>query len=205
MMASILPDSMFEKYSLTDNDIIEYSKSFTIVLVLYCIVSKVLIKTPKKLAWSISILNSFVMVLASTTYIIHKFEDLQTVLRSQSSAVDLFHTKNDFTALVCLWFTLANVADILFGLVFYRKYLQLLTAYVHHSVYIWIMYFSVTGNGGLWTSRPFSPIFIFASIEEIPTFLMSLGSINKSLRTDSGKIFIYDIFIGSCCQLVIRL
>lgn len=86
----------------------------------------------------------------------------------------------------CIWFGLANIVDLLFGILYYRKYLGLLTAYFHHSVFIWMMYCGTTGNTGLGKTTVFAPAFEFMLIEEIPTFLLALGSVFPQFRTDLG-------------------
>lgn len=77
--------------------------------------------------------------------------------------------------------------DILFGLLLYREHLGILTAYFHHAMYTWLMVFAITGNGGF-TSTPgsFTTAFMFCTIEELPTFILALGSIAPAWRSDLG-------------------
>ena len=176
----------FYSYTLTDDNLFEIGKIFVGVLVGICIISKLLFSTPKKLSWAITLLNSTIICLCSVVYLHVKFPVIRDLITTGSSAYELYHEKNNFVVVVCLWFGLANICDILFGLIFYPKYLNILTAWVHHSVYIWMMIIATTGNGFFMTARVFAPAFIFAGIEEVPTFLLALGSMFPSLRTDFG-------------------
>ena len=62
----------------------------------------------------------------------------------------------------------------------------ILTAYIHHPVFIWMSYFCVTGNGYFVHARPFCNAFLALYVIEVPIFFLSLGSIFPSLRTDIG-------------------
>jgi hypothetical protein len=100
--------------------------------------------------------------------------------------MDFYVNVDNFAALTTLWFGLACAFDLLFGMIFYSKHLQLLTAYVHHIVFMWISFTSVTGKGGFLTCTPFAPSFVLMLIEELPTFLLALGSVFPAYRTDYG-------------------
>lgn len=70
--------------------------------------------------------------------------------------------------MVCsIWFGLANLADFLYGLVLYRSHLGILTTYVHHSMFIWMMYYAPTGNGLFVSSPPFAAAFCLMLVEEV--------------------------------------
>ena len=38
-------------------------------------------------------------------------------------------------------FQVANVLDLVYGLIFYREQLGFLTTYFHHTIYTWLMVF----------------------------------------------------------------
>lgn len=113
------------------------------------------------------------------------YGDVQSFFR-RDSPIDAFYGLNNFNVLVCLWFAVANTFDIVFGLAFYRDQLKLLTTYIHHSAFIYIMITCTTGNGLFYTVKPSAPTFQFVLIEELPTMILSLGSIFPSFRTDLG-------------------
>jgi hypothetical protein len=54
-------------------------------------------------------------------------------------------------------------------------------------MYTWLMVFAITGKGGF-TSTPagFTTAFMFCSIEEVPTFILALGTIAPAFRSDMG-------------------
>ena len=94
------------------------------------------------------------------------------------------------------------MTDLLYGLIFYREQLGILTTYFHHTMYTWLMYFAITGNGLFMTTPgPFTTAFMFSTLEEIPTFLLALGSIFPGCRTDMGfgvTFFVFRILYHSC-------
>lgn len=185
-MVNVFSQDLFTKDTLTDSDYKFFAIFFSILITIILIVSKQLTSSAKSLSWCISLVNAAIMVVASIVYISVNYESIVQKLSDLEPFTDIFHNKNDFSSLVCLWFALTNVFDILFGVVFYPKYLNFLTAWIHHPVYMYIMYFAITGNGFIATSRPFAPSFILASLEELPTFILALGSIEPKFRTDLG-------------------
>ena len=150
----------------------------------------VLLRLPeKKLAWMVSLVNSFVMTVGGVLYLAVKLPPVLTALGKGNFLIGekVFHEPlSNFAALLCMWFLMANVFDLVFGLLFYRRQLGFLTAYVHHSVFIWTMVAATTGNGGFLTCRPFASAFMYVIIEELPTFLLALGSVVPACRTDLG-------------------
>jgi hypothetical protein len=106
----------------------------------------------------------------------------------------VFYGCDNLGCLICIWFGLANIADFGYGLLLYPDQLGVLTTYVHHTLFIWLMYFAPTGNGLFVTSTPFTPAFCAMLIEEIPTFLLALGSVFPSMRTDLGFGLTFFIF-----------
>ena len=143
----------------------------------------------RKMAWMVSLVNSFIMTLAGVFYLAMKLPDLVNPISQGNFRVGhtIFHEPvSNFTAIMCLWFLVANVFDLMFGLLFYRNQLGFLTAYVHHSIFIWTMVCATTGNGGFLTTKPFPSAFAYVVIEELPTFLLALGSVVPACRTDMG-------------------
>jgi len=174
----------FDEYSLSDNDIYFTFVSAFIGASIVMIVSKILFGHDiKRLSWCISLVNSFVMTVVGIFYVTYKLMLVKTLpcLTSEN-----FLGKDNVSTITCIIFAVFNICDLLYGLIFYRKYLGFLTAYVHHTLYIWLMYFAVTGNGLFTINAPFAPGFMWNIIEELPTFLLALGSIFPSFRTDFG-------------------
>ena len=66
-MASIFHH--FEEFTLTYDEILEAAVGFTIFLLCICIVAKLTITETKRLAWIVSIVNSFVMAVVGIFYV----------------------------------------------------------------------------------------------------------------------------------------
>lgn len=207
--------------TLTKNDIQKAGTIFLAILLMVCITAKYTFKETKRLAWVVSLVNSFVMSVMGIIYlageikcnflhtlnyfiisiIVAKLPLHPNILRFGPEGRDLFHSADNFGVLCCLWFGLANITDLAFGVMFYREQLQFLTAYFHHSVFIWMMYASTTGNPyfGLIDGKItiFATTFCFMIVEEIPTFILALGSVFPKFRSDIG--FGFTFFILRIC------
>ena len=184
----------YSNYNLRYNTIINLTFTFILILASFSFLSLHYVKEAKRLAWMISLLNSFIMSVIGMFYIIYKIDDVIKIIVTGSSGRDIFHGLDNISAIACLWFGLANAADLIFGCIYYHKEQGLLTAYFHHSIFIWIMLTCTTGNGIILNCVPFAPSFLFMCIEEIPTFLLALGTVNKALRSDLGFGITFFIF-----------
>jgi hypothetical protein len=148
----------------------------------------------KRLAWVISCVNSATMLFHGIIFLVARSSDLLKIITWESSSSSFFQQRDNFSAYLCTWFAVANVWDVVFGLFFYREKLDPLTAYVHHTVFVWICYASVTGDGIFINVDPFSTAFIFMAIEELPTFLLALGIVVPKFRTDLGFGLTFFVF-----------
>ena len=176
----------FRELTLSQSDFTIVSGVYAVILLLVCCYGKITFDSePKKMAWVVSLFNSFVGTVAGTVYLYNRAPQFEGFFFYQANRA-IFHGVDNAAALLCLWFAMANATDLVFGLIFYRKYLDPLTAYVHHTVYIWMMVTCTTGNGGFLTVEVFAPAFTYMLIEELPTFLLACGYIYPSLRTDIG-------------------
>lgn len=81
-----------------------------------------------------------------------------------------------YNSFICTFFGTFCFLDIVYGVLFYPKQIDLLTGWVHHSVYLWLMYYvHLHGlQGG----------FCLFLIEELPTFLLALGNVSRPWRTN---------------------
>jgi hypothetical protein len=134
----------------------------------------------RKMAWIISLVNSFVLSVASSSYFV---AHIVNFIRDGRGS---FHAVNDVSVLICIWLFLANFFDLLFGLIFYRAQLDPVTAYVHHTLYLWITIVAAFGTGGFADFEPFAGGVAVLLVEEIPTFLLAAGSVFPAMRTDVG-------------------
>jgi len=179
--------SDFDEYNLSTAEIQTAAVIFSSILAVICVTGLVAFgKDVKRLSWTISLVNSFAMTVIGIIYLIVKVPQYQDLFFYGSYGRAPFHSVSNVAFLVSLWFGLANIVDLAFGIIFYPKYLGLLTAYVHHSVFIWIMLIATTGNGIFMTATPFASSFMIMLIEELPTFLLALGSVFPAFRTDLG-------------------
>jgi len=151
------------------------------------------------------------MSMMGFVYIYQKLPQIHYAIMSGEGGEELLHSVDDVSALVCLWFAIMNVSDLVFGVLCYPQHMGFMTAVVHHPFYVWVMVVAVTGRGGFIDMPPFASGFMFAIIEEIPTFLLAMGSMFPSLRTDMGFGFTffllricYNFFLISC-TVVLRL
>lgn len=179
----------FHEFTLGESDLIHAARIYAVVLAIVCIIAKGTFSgkaNEKRLSWVITLVNSFAMTLMGAAYLFAKAYVSSDLLTYMQSGRHVFHGLDNVSALVCLWFGMANVVDLVFGLLCYPKYVQLLTGYIHHTIFIWIMIASTTGNGGFVAVEKFAPAFLMMTVEELPTFLLALGSVFKSYRTDYG-------------------
>lgn len=173
----------FTTYTLQNVHLIWVAVCTAICCCVVVAIAKLLGYERKKVAWVISLVNSGTMCLIGFTYFfVRKYlKDFSMVWNA-----DDFLGIDNVSVICCTIFGVANISDILIGIIFYRDQLGLLTAWVHHTLYIWLMVYCTTGNGLFTTHAPFAQGFMWNVIEELPTFLLALGSIESKYRTDLG-------------------
>jgi hypothetical protein len=154
------------------------------IYLLYFLICYTFIKEKKRLAWCISLLNSCITTLICIVYALVKTLTSRGLFNANLD-IEMIHGNDNISTITCLMFFCVNLLDLLLGLIFYRSCLGLMTTYVHHTLYMWLMVFLLTGNGFFTsTPTPFSMAFIWCLIEELPTFLLALGSVFPSYRAD---------------------
>jgi len=85
----------------------------------------------------------------------------------------------------CTFFLAFCLLDLLLGSVCYREQVELLTGWIHHLAYAWLMWHV------LW--HHISDAFCLFLVEELPTFLLALGNVSRPLRTNwlfGGSFFV---------------
>jgi hypothetical protein len=177
----------FNELTLTDDQKISAAAVFSaIILAIGLFARFYFAHDVKKMSWILSLVNSFVLTVLGATYVLVKTSTMEeNFFALGANGKQTFHSIDNVSFLICLWFALLNIFDLVLGMLFYRKYLDPLTAWVHHSVYIWILLAS-TGHGIFATFEVFSSGLCFNLVEELPTFLLALGSVFPSMRTDVG-------------------
>lgn len=178
----------FEVLDLTMDDVIQAFFVFSLLILGVFVLGLIKFQGERrKLSWVISLLGSSSMTLLGTYYILNllpRYEGIFTY--GENIGIDVFHAVDNYAAYACIWFALINLYDLTLGLIFYRKYLDPLTAMVHHPVFIWIMYSSTTGKVFHLEGLPYARTFMLMTVEELPTFLLALGSVFPQFRTDIG-------------------
>jgi hypothetical protein len=171
----------FFEYTLTAPQIQSAVAIFSFIFTAVGILGVTVFKNDKrKMAWTISLLNSFVLTIAGGAYFISHIPAFVSNGRAA------FHAVDDAAVLISLWLCLGNIFDLVFGLTFYRSHLDPLTAYVHHTLYVWITIVGAFGTDGFQKYDAFAGGLASLMIEEFPTFLLAVGTVFPSLRTDMG-------------------
>mmetsp|Transcript_15927 Transcript_15927/g.23997 ORF Transcript_15927/g.23997 Transcript_15927/m.23997 type:complete len:284 (-) Transcript_15927:286-1137(-) len=161
-----------------------------------------LVDTKRKLSWCITLVNSFIMSAIGIFYMAITVPEFDSSFYLGKNGESLLHGINNLGLITCTTFACANVMDLLMGVIFYRDELGWLSSYFHHTMYTWLMVFAITGNGFFTsTSGPFTTAFVYCTLEEIPTFILALGTICPSYRSDMGfgiSFFVLRIVYHSC-------
>ncbi|KAF8939534.1 hypothetical protein BGZ47_008139 [Haplosporangium gracile] len=83
---------------------------------------------------------------------------------------------NDGTIALVVFFMAYLIMDITMGFMYYREQVTLLAGWLHHAAYIAITYYAVTQKE-TFTYAMFFPL-------EVPTMVVGVGCLDKSLRRD---------------------
>ena len=199
-------------YSLSTEDLIYFTCFDVILLLLFLVLAKHFIvdNAPstrekevsngriKRLSWCLTCLNSAVSSLLSFIYIFLRFfyngkyntaQNLSVIslsLEVSPRAEVMLLGIDNFSLLMVLNFASVNVIDLIYGSVYYPDYVDLVTGWVHHTAYIWMMISCSTGRAFFFTCDPFTKAIGMLLSLEIPTFIMSFGQLFPSLRSDYG-------------------
>lgn len=124
-------------------------------------------------------------------YFLSTFNSLVLSLLGIYFNIQFFYNNVSVVFLYCLqlisiiFFTSYLCSDILVGLYFYKQHINFTTGYFHHFIYICINIYAVLSNNTFFYTLYF--------ISEIPTFILSLGSVNPKFRMN--KLFGFTFFI----------
>ena len=131
--------------------------------------------TSKQQAYYLSTLNSIIISFLSTYLNFH-------FIYSNNLTISL----DWISILTVSYFTSYLLCDLILGVIFYNQHIGVLTGYVHHTLYIFINIYSI------YTENTF--IYALYLISEIPTILLCVGNLNKSLRTNYLFGFVFFLF-----------
>lgn len=130
----------------------------------------------KKQAWFMMLTASFVLSIAGIYYVIlGETQNLWTL--------DYVYGDDRPSRLILLFFLASNIVDLGVGVIYYPEHLHPLTTVFHHFFYMAI----IIGLLELKVARGFC----FVLPMEIPTFMLSLGTIWSHLRTDLAFGFVF--------------
>ncbi|CAO3623966.1 unnamed protein product [Mucor fragilis] len=133
----------------------------------YCIKSG-LAKTDKQISWILTFASSLVCTVVSVPYFVQFWQSGWDMARLGTDS-------NGHTAMVCFFISYL-VLDLSLGSVYYRSRITVLTGWIHHPLYIGILF---------WLLRCRSSSFFSTNcILELPTLLLALGSFKDRWRCD---------------------
>jgi hypothetical protein len=179
------PFRHFESFTLSPGDmagVVIFTAAFYITLLAVC---RTRVFDRKKLAFCLTAVNALLMFCLALIYVSVKYKLGHNLFDYNGGEYSWWTGRDNFSAVALIMFGTANVMDLSLGWVFYREHLYLLTTWVHHFVYIWLVVLVVTGNGYVASlPTPYTPAFMCALLEELPTFLLALGTIFPHYRQD---------------------
>jgi hypothetical protein len=156
---------------------------YTLILVLFCIEYYIFYNFVKKIdpdltekqkAYIMSIKNALIMFLIGLYYNNYYFisklneESFCNILEEQNSI--------NLGKVIVLYFTAYLIMDVYIGKQEYHQYMNTLSGYFHHTIYIIINIISL--YIGVY------PLYLLHMLSELPTFLLGLGSFDSNFRND---------------------
>lgn len=145
----------------------------------------------KRQAWTINLLNSFTLSVCGVMDFIY-------VERNGLWTYDFIYSDERYARTIVIFFTAVNTLDLLLGWFYYREHLHPLTTIVHHT------YFIVVLVGMLGVHHISGLVLTF--IMEIPTFILTVGTIWPQYRSDLWFGVTFFIFrIGFHLYMIYRL
>lgn len=131
--------------------------------------------TDKQKAYVLSLLSSSTMTAGSIPLLRELWKnnwDLQVIVAERW-----------WTVMLTSFFATFLFLDLSVGFIFYRKKIDLLTGWIHHTTYLITMAWILKNR--------MATIFVIMCVLEAPTFILALGSINSKLRRDYVFAFFF--------------
>lgn len=136
----------------------------------FCITKANRILTVKQEAYILSIKSSITLFILSLVFM-YKYVTCNT-----GYCESLSDDTRNLQILTVLTFLSYLISDCVIGYFYYHKYMCSLSGYLHHFVYIVLNILAIYTNN--------FPLFVLFLIEELPTFLMGIGSFNSKFRSN---------------------
>ncbi|KAG1726684.1 hypothetical protein EDB19DRAFT_1751940 [Suillus lakei] len=149
--------------------------SFLTLIVAYHVFAP-LCSTVKQRSWILTTISSAVMSLSSLP-LFFQYVDFRGDLRGIRSTFWTESTGRFFQAYL--------VADLLMGVIYYRSKINLLTGWIHHTLYIFIVEYA--------SRMGWSHLFTLCAVMEVPTFVLAIASLNPRFRSD--VVFALSFFV----------
>lgn len=122
----------------------------------------------KQLSWFLTFVSSLICTLVSIPFVVQFFyHGLDMTLLFTDS---VFHT-----GFICFFISYL-ILDLVLGSIYYRQRIKLVTGWIHHLFYIVTLF---------WLLRlKIASLFTVASILELPTLILAVGSMKHEWRSD---------------------
>ena len=156
------------RYNLSSSDYIQFLLCCIYFVCGYFYLSTT-IEREKSKSWIISMLTSPLLSMFGTYY---AFEATYYSLWTE----EYIYSENMLSRFVIIFFVSSNIMDLVVGCIYYPKYLDVLTSFVHHTFYIGFMVVILFSN--------YSTGFVICFIMEIPTAFLAIGTVYPSTRSD---------------------
>lgn len=149
------------------------SASFLIIQIVYQVFSRTLYagksdEQTRKRSWIITTFAAFVVSMMSIPFVFDFFYTGMNWKKMTPHRETIADPVSEF-------FIAYLVSDLLTGLFSYRKFVNLSSGWIHHSLY--------AGFCIYWIIMHWSYAFVFCAIMEIPTWIMGIGIFNPRLRS----------------------
>lgn len=130
------------------------------------------VKTEKQKAYLLTIKNALIMFTVSTIFLV-------TLMSNGGNIMDEYFDASliGLRKMTILYFMAYLISDICIGAAEYNKYMMTLSGYPHHFIYLLIC--SYVLYSGDYT------LFALFLVEELPTAILSMGSVVPELRSDA--------------------
>jgi hypothetical protein len=168
---SLIPDVASAGGALPSIDILWPSKTFVLAVFLLCITFHLLAPlytTTKQLSWILTTVVSATMTLVSIPFVWDYVASGGDVKSIRTLSPLTYTTSRIFQAYL--------VSDLMMGAIYYRSQVGLLTGWIHHIVYMFIVQIAI--------KRAWTQIFCLCALMELPTFLLAISSLYPRLRSN---------------------
>eukprot|EP01066_Platyproteum_vivax_P008896 Platyproteum_vivax@DN3853_c0_g1_i1.p1 len=128
----------------------------------------------KARSWILSGFTAFVLPPMGAVAFVCLIQGMTTLSGLDLTLLPIIYDNKAVYRLICVVLLAHCHMDIVIGMIFYRPMLEMLSGYVHHFIYTFIVMRSLRS--------PKSLLFALFAIEEIPTFVLAIGNIHTPWR-----------------------